>query len=305
MRYDLHIFLHADTSRAKLSSLSRVWGNQTLGNWFAVNAEKFEKKLSEGVFAVFWDEADREWINEKIRESSIESKRVDCLATCLYPDPENAALSLDLILDPMISPILSSGDLDVLGENKLLKAEKMLQKYYPPSSKFGVFSHPPSQRFLLERGILYVKIVGYEPIHKTTGTDEQIKEFHRFEKVDKMLKNTIETLDPYYAFITNDREMDYVPTFDASFFPPLEPWQYCWRMFVYGRELVAKLGRDYLLQTPAYYVKELKNGTIWIQPTDERYRDNTSVEPITLTEAERVKHRDAVKAHLQITTPFA
>jgi hypothetical protein len=305
-RYDLHLLLNANTSKERLSAVTRAWGSKTSNDWSVVSSERFEQRLNDETFALFWDDPDRVWPNEEFRDRRIQDKDVTLLSTRLFPDLNDLNLisSHQLSLEPMASPILNSNNLSLLGEDAALKAEKMRKIFLSPSTKSGVFSYRTSPKLWLDKGLFYCTTQSYEPSNEPDGTKQREEDLKRFEKVDVMLHSVIEILEPYYAFITSAREMDYVPKFDPSMFPPVEPWQYCWRMFVYGQELVAKLGRDYLLQTPAFYVKELKNGAIWIQPTDERYRDWVSVESVTLSEAQRDHYREAVRSHLQIMTPF-
>lgn len=306
-RYELHLLLDANTIKERLSALARAWGRKTFDDWSVVNSERFEQKLNDGIFALFWDDPGRVWINEQIQDSDIQTKRVMLLATRLFPDPNDLNLisSHQLSLEPMSSPILNSNNLSPLGENADLKVEKMRKIFLSPSTKFGVFSYKTSPQFWADKGLFYCKTEGSEPSNERDGTKRREEDLERFEKVDVMLSSVIEILEPYYAFITSSREMDYVPKFDPSFFPPVEPWKYCWRMFVYGRDLVSRLGREHLLHTPAFLVKEFNNGAIWIQPTDERYRDDVSVEPRTpLSEAERLNYRKAVRSYLNLDEPF-
>lgn len=207
----------------------------------------------------------------------------------------------------MTSPILKTSALTSLGAEHELKAEKMRKIANFPSSKSGTIRLPPSQLQFMEQGLLYVMLTGQEPERQFSNhlsKGKVIADSPMYQSVENLLKNAIEILNPYYAFATSYRDLDFVPNYTE--FPPLNAWEFCWRVFVYGKEFITQKGYDVLLKTPAFNVQEIGQ-TIWIQPTDEIYGDDTAINlPIerVLTEDERKSYREAVKRYLNLREPF-
>lgn len=67
----------------------------------------------------------------------------------------------------------------------------------------------------------------------------------------------VSLLEPDFAFADIDTTV--YPSLDV------DPWERAWPLMIFGPERVKKIGRDVLLDAPAWKVEELPYGGIWVQ----------------------------------------
>lgn len=297
MTFEFHLLLPTSVAVQRITKVVEMFGgDRPIKNWSVTKAQ-FLEKLQTGIYALLWDEP------EQTSSVARDYRHVGSLQTPLYADAESSNLDLQLVLSlaPMTSPILFS-DVNALGNEYQLKSEKMRMTANLPARKHGIISLPPSQRQFLERGLFYVKLEGNVPPQPSDFSSVK-PNWSELESLETFVKSVISGLEPVYGFATEDKDLDYVPNY--SEFPPLNCWDFCWRVFLFGRHFVEKKGSDFLLATPAHKVDRLDTHLIWIQPTDEVYAHDTVFNTSQiLSGSERKNYRKLVKKYLQLSEPF-
>ena len=176
-----------------------------------------------------------------------------------------------------------------------VKIEALKRGFDPSGGKYGVSGHPPSQPILAqEDAFLIVQLTGGAPWR---GSDTSSPAWLR--QVN-LLKKLLTTLAPYFSFVADELDRDLLVNGEATEWPPLEPWNFCSRVMVYGEELVERFGRAFLSEMPAYRVEALGDG-FWIQATDELFSNGYPVEARPrLTPSQRETFRSAVYDYLKL-----
>lgn len=93
MAFDIHLLIDLTDAIPNLSALTDRFGTNDLSNVHyssSIKADEFKRRLVEGNYAIFWDDINRQWINDGIKELDEKNKRVESLSTILLA--ENAEL---------------------------------------------------------------------------------------------------------------------------------------------------------------------------------------------------------------------